>query len=312
VAWIQVTTGTSGSANGTVTLSIAPNTGASRTGAITIGGQTVTVTQAVGTVPCSYGVAPTNQTVGAGAGPGTAVAVTAGTGCAWTAVSGVSWITVTSGAAGSGNGTVNFSVDANTGASRTGTITIAGQTFTVTQNAGVVSCTYGIAPTNQTVGAGAGPGAAVTVTAGAGCAWTAVSNATWITLGSGTPGTGNGTVNFTVAANTGAARTGTITIAGQTVTVNQAAFVCTYMVAPTSASFPSAGGSSMPVSVTAPTSCTWTATSNTPVWITVTSGATGSGNGNVVFSVAVNSTGLARTGTLTIATQTFTVSQSPN
>ncbi len=56
----------------------------------------------------------------------------------------------------------------------------------------------------------------VQVTAGSGCAWTAVSNNTaWLTVTSGASGTGNGTVNYTVAANSGAARLGTITIAGR-------------------------------------------------------------------------------------------------
>ena len=49
-------------------------------------------------------------------------------------MSNASFITITSGSSGSGNGTVNYSVAANTGTtSRTGTMTIAGRTFTVTQ-----------------------------------------------------------------------------------------------------------------------------------------------------------------------------------
>ncbi|HWP41669.1 MAG TPA: NF038122 family metalloprotease [Blastocatellia bacterium] len=55
-------------------------------------------------------------------------------GCTWTAVSNDSWIHITSGSSGSGNGTVSYSVDANPGATiRSGTITAAGQTFTVFQ-----------------------------------------------------------------------------------------------------------------------------------------------------------------------------------
>ena len=62
------------------------------------------------------------------------VSVTAATGSAWTATSNASWITVTSGSGGNGAGTVVYAVAVNTGASsRTGTLTIAGQTFTVTQ-----------------------------------------------------------------------------------------------------------------------------------------------------------------------------------
>jgi peptidase C25-like protein/Ig-like domain-containing protein/all-beta uncharacterized protein len=55
--------------------------------------------------------------------------------CAWTAVSNDSWITVTGGASGAGNGTVSYSVGANSGGARTGTITAAGLIFTVSQTA---------------------------------------------------------------------------------------------------------------------------------------------------------------------------------
>ena len=61
-------------------------------------------------------------------GGGTAtVNVTATAGCAWTAVSNDAFITVTSGASGTGNGAVGISVAANTGPFRSGTLTIAGQ-----------------------------------------------------------------------------------------------------------------------------------------------------------------------------------------
>ena len=54
----------------------------------------------------------------------------AGSGCTWTAVRDVYWITILSGASGSGNGTVNYSVAAYTGTTpRSGTLTIGGQTF---------------------------------------------------------------------------------------------------------------------------------------------------------------------------------------
>ena len=54
--------------------------------------------------------------------------------CSWSASSGVSWIAVTSGASGSGNGTVTYSYTTNTGNDRKGTITVAGRTFTLEQN----------------------------------------------------------------------------------------------------------------------------------------------------------------------------------
>ncbi|MGH7185935.1 MAG: immunoglobulin domain-containing protein, partial [Pseudomonadota bacterium] len=83
-------------------------------------------------VTCSYTIAPSGQTVAAAGGTGT-TSVTAAPGCAWTATGNDAWIAITAGATGSGNGSVSFSVAANAGALRTGTITIAGQAFTVTQ-----------------------------------------------------------------------------------------------------------------------------------------------------------------------------------
>ena len=88
--------------------------------------------------------------------------------------------------------------------------------FTVTPG-----CNYSINPASANFQVGGGSNS-VTVTATAGCGWTATSNAAWITITSGASGTGNGTVGYSVAANTGAVRAGTITIAGQTFTVNQA------------------------------------------------------------------------------------------
>jgi hypothetical protein len=44
-------------------------------------------------------------------------------------------------------------------------------------------------------------------------------------------------------------------------------------------------------------------------WITVLTGASGSGNGTVTFQVSNNNTGIQRTGTMTIAGRTFTVNQ---
>jgi hypothetical protein len=54
------------------------------------------------------------------------------------------------------------------------------------------------------------------------CSWNAVSNNSFITIDSGASGSNNGTVNFTVAPNTtGAARAGTLTVAGRNVTITQ-------------------------------------------------------------------------------------------
>lgn len=154
VPWVTITSGSSGSGNGTVGLSVAANTGGSRAAGITIAGKTFTVTQAAGTSSCTYSISPTSRSFNATGGT-TTVTVTAGQGCTWTASSGAAWATVTSGSSGSGNGTVALSVAANTGASRTAGITIAGKTFTVSQAAGSPTAT------TYTINASAGSGGSI-------------------------------------------------------------------------------------------------------------------------------------------------------
>lgn len=85
---------------------------------------------------CSYSISTTAQSFDAGGGTGS-VDVSAGASCARIATSNVAWITITSGAGGSGDGMVDYSVAANNNpTSRTGTVTIAGHTLTVTQAGG--------------------------------------------------------------------------------------------------------------------------------------------------------------------------------
>ena len=84
------------------------------------------------------------------------------------------------------------------------------------------SCHFSLSATSQSVGANGGTGSVNVITT-SGCGWSAASNASFIAITSATTGTGNGTVSYAVAANSGAARTGFLTIAGQTYTINQAA-----------------------------------------------------------------------------------------
>jgi hypothetical protein len=94
----------------------------------------------VGFPTCSASLSATSQTFGSAGGTGS-VAVT--TTCDWAAISNVDWIIITSGGSGTGDGLLNYSVSANSGSSpRTGTMMIAGQTFTVNQTTG--SATIGL------------------------------------------------------------------------------------------------------------------------------------------------------------------------
>jgi len=127
---------------------------------------------------------------------------------------------------GTGNKELDFTAAKNTSiSSRTGTLTIAGQTVTVTQSGSTSSsCTYTLSSTTQTVSS---TGGSYTVTVSAspsGCSgsWTATSNVSFITITSGSSGTASGTVRYSVASNLStSSRNGTLTIAGKTVTVTQ-------------------------------------------------------------------------------------------
>ena len=306
--WIEIAGDGIGSGNGSVALTVSANTGLSRIGTVVLQDQIFTVTQASAPTPCAYTIAPTSLSPPAAGGP-TNVTVTAQPGCTWTAASQASWIVVTSGSTGSGNGTVGLTIAANTdGASRTGTVAIAGRVFTVNQGAPAPSCTYSIAPASFSAPASAAT-SGVDVTTQSGCAWTAASQAAWIIITAGASGTGNGRVEVAIAANTGAARAGAVTVAGHPYTVNQAAAPtpCTYTIAPTAFAAPAAGGGTE-VTVTTQGGCAWTAVSQAS-WITVTSGAAGSGSGRVELTVAANTDVMPRSGTVSIGGQTFTVNQ---
>ena len=119
------------------------------------------------------------------------------------------------------SGQVTYSVFGNSTVSqRTGTLTVAGQTFTVTQASG---CTYSLNASATTAMAFATVGS-VTLSTQGGCSWSALSNApSMLTITSGSNSTTSGVVSFAVSRNTAITqRVGTLTIAGLTFTVTQA------------------------------------------------------------------------------------------
>jgi len=218
-SWITVDSGAPGRGNGSVRLVVAPSTGPARTGIVTVAGRQVRVEQQAAPVPaCSYSIDPTSRT----AGPGRSdvdVDVKTASGCAWTAVSSQAWIAVADGSGGAGNGHVHLTVDANTTmAMRTGTVAIAGQTFTV-QQAGI-DCKYDIKP--DLYDAGPGPDdVRIDVKAAPGCTWTTMSSALWVTIVEGSTGSGSGSVRLLVQPNIGDKRETIITIAGRELKLKQ-------------------------------------------------------------------------------------------
>src|ERR1043166_867139 len=89
-------------------------------------------------------------------------------------------------------------------------------------------CTFTVDQSNLSYSSDPTSGS-INVTASAGtCAWNASSAASWISV---TPpsGTGNGSVTYSIEANTNiTSRSGTLTIAGQSVSITQAGAPCTF------------------------------------------------------------------------------------
>jgi len=209
----------------------------------------------------------------------------------------------------------------NTGANRTGSVTVtlpsetgtppAPTTFTFTQGP-ASGCTYTATAVPATFSVTGGPGQ-FQITTGAGCTWTITGLPTWISA-SPLSGSGSSTVNFTVAANTGAPRSATVTVAGQNITITQAGTCTLTLGTATGTSLPVTGGTGS-FTVTTLAGCTYTATSSAP-WLVITGGASGGPTGTVTFSVGRNS-GAARSATITVTApgvpaQTVTVSQAPD
>ncbi len=212
--WITITSALNGQGEGRVDYAAASNpTPEVRRGGVVVGERRTEVIQSG--APCEFTLTPASGSFGSGGGSA-AVTVTTLAGCTWTATSHDSWITVTSGSSGLGGGAVQLLVAANTGPPRAGTVSMAGRLFTVTQAA---ACTYSIAPTTQVVSF-AGGTFTVQVFTQAWCHWSAATSDAFIQLATSS-GTGPGAVTYQV--DPGVLR-GTITIAGQTLTITRVVF----------------------------------------------------------------------------------------
>lgn len=319
--WLTIAANGAGAGYGVITVSAGANaTGSPRTATLTVEGQSVTVTQPAAAVPppaptaCSYPLSPTTQQVAA-SGATISVMVNAGNGCTWSATSDAAWLPITANATATGFQYVILTAAANTtGSARTATVTVQGQTATVTQPAAAVppptTCSYPLSPATQSVAAGGGS-ATVMVNAGGGCAWTASSDSGWLRIISGGGGNGFGYIVMTADPNTqGSTRTAVISVAGQWVTVTQASTTappttCSVTVNPTSLSLDKVGTSAS-LAVSAAANCAWNATS-TSSWLVITA-QTGAGNGWISYRVSANSGG-ARVGTINVGGVTVVVSQ---
>ena len=89
-------------------------------------------------------------------------------------------------------------------------------------------CIYTLAPPSVNVAAAGGSGSFTLTVGNLKCIYFATTNASWITLTPPTSGYGDAEINYTVAANPGAARTGMVSTSGGFFIVNQAGTAMAY------------------------------------------------------------------------------------
>lgn len=251
---------------------------------------------------CTYTIQPPTQSFSSVGGKGT-ISISAGGSCTWTASSSCSFVSI-SNASGTGPSTVTYTVAPNTSTARTCTLTIGGQKHVISQEA-FVACSYIVQPPSNNLNSAGGNGT-VNVSAASNCTWTATSSCSFVSI-INSAGTGSTTISYTIAQNTGAARTCTITINGQKHSISQDAIPsCSYVVQPPSNSFTNTGGAgSLTLSTAA--NCTWTASSSSTFVSIINS--SGTGPATVSYSLEPNVGSTARTCTITINGQKHTISQ---
>jgi len=217
--WVFIKSASSGDGSATVSYTIAANPNpSSRSGTINIAGQNFVITQ-IGAA-CTFALSASSSIHDSAAATGE-VNVFAAPGCAWTVFNTNAWVSLLSGS-NVGSGTVLYSLAANSaGATRIGNLRVAGQLFTVTQTGGSSPCSFSISPGSQTHSSTSSTGL-VAITSSPGCSWAVVNTNPWVSIVSGSSGTGNGMVRYILSANPmPATRSGSLLIADQIFSITQ-------------------------------------------------------------------------------------------
>ena len=199
---------------------------------------------------CRFELRPGSLTIDAGGGT-REVAVSAASGCSWTVATDASWISFTTPVTGSGDGSVSVSIAPNRGDERrVGTIVVGDQRFTVTQEPEAPASRNSRVRVRDQLGQSGRPAecggeVSASVTVASGCAWTASSSVAWVTVTRGRQRHRKRCRDVQRGGESGRHPHGTVTVAGQTFTVTQAAATstpCTYSISPPDVAIAAAGG----------------------------------------------------------------------
>ncbi len=291
--WILLTS-SSGTAGYPVGYTVGANNGVeARVGYVYVSGYVHTITQAgLGATLGSYSAAFESE------GGSGSVRVNAPSGKAWHAQSNADWIAVST-ESGTGSSACAFTVAAYDEVStRSGTLTIADNTFTVFQTGRRMRLGAAGATTDYFAGT-----VKIRVNALADTEWTVFVDADWLTVTDAGSGLGGDEVKVAVAENQSYnTRTGTVTIGTETFAVTQLGRTAlVFQIAPTEVgTFGVDGAAGERLAVTATPDLGWTAAASAD-WIELYEGyGSGSGSGSVVYKVKPNPTLSPRSGSITV------------
>ncbi|HSC79786.1 MAG TPA: kelch repeat-containing protein [Chitinolyticbacter sp.] len=233
--------------------------------------------------------------------------------CLWSPSWLPTWIT-TSTTQGNGSSTLHFNVapftPASAGETRSATLLLNDVSVSITQSS-TTPTGVTLSPTSQTFNVNGGSGA-LSVSAPAGTAWSVSSLPAWVQVQGNSGGNGNGQLFFAVQANPGAIRSGSIVINGRSFALTQSSArpECDNPTLSPSTAAVASGGGNASTTLTIGANCSWTV-ADMPGWVTISSGNTGLGGGQLRFNVATNP-GVARNAVLKIAGRSFAISQYAN
>ncbi|MGJ8638466.1 MAG: BACON domain-containing protein [Opitutaceae bacterium] len=219
----------------------------------------------------------------------------------WSITGVPSWVSVTP-TSGFADEEVEVVVQPHSGALRTATLNINGNSHVITQDLAFLYARP--IPESQNHGYSSDTG---TITVESNTTWSATETASWLSIVSGNSGTNDASLSYQVDANPNAiARATEISFGDESFTVTQDPAPENTQLNSTSVSYEMQGGSG---SFTIASNANWTAISQVG-WVSIISGASGSGNGQVNYTVDANPLdGSARIGTIAINSQVFTVNQ---
>jgi uncharacterized lipoprotein YddW (UPF0748 family) len=266
---------------------------------------------------CAYSVSPSSVKMAAAGGVVKFSVTTSGSTCQWeAAASSIPGVSLTGAATRAGTAEVEYSFAANTGAAKSGSVSIAGISVSIAQDAGAADpastakCTYKLSlPVIWAPAAGGTVSLTVTASSPA-CQWKAGTGYSWgLALIGPSTRTGTSTLEYTFAPNTGPARAGFVNIANTSISMGQPApATCMYTLSKPVIWMPAAGGTaSLTVTASSP-ACQWKAGTGFSWGLALVGPSARTGTSTLQYTFAPN-TGVARAGFVRIANTSISLGQ---